>query len=699
MDFNSTINFPTCTVLLLIHFLLFAFVPKSAAYIQQPFAQSLSKGQQTDTLVCPSKCECEQTSNGINLHKESVAIYCHRGGLNDSDLLNILHTISNPHTVQILDIRAPSERPNTFQWNDNVNRFSMLRKLVLSNCGIPALSQSIRLPNLIHMDLSGNRIDQLQIGSFIGAPLVESLDLSHNHIHTLPTSAFLYLKKLRRLSLSHNQLNDLPASLLRGPSALMELELDGNKLKAKQLNDLFTDVAELTRLEINNCGLNDEQVNALQLQRVPMLRRLGIAGNNLTFVPSTNLRALELLDTLDLRYNSIKVLGPCAFCSCNISRVLLGYNLLGLTPNSIDPESFADTHMLELDLSHNFFDQFDSQILANAQHTLKILHLSKNSLQGFHGRLVHTLPKLTHLHLAGNQISSIPYLLPKTYAQLRLLNLSGNVLEDLPTNMPGMLPWLTTLDLSYNRFSSLSSAIMSSFIERLEQAYLHHNPWDCQCAVQNLQQYMLQRLSYRNVLDYEHTTCAKPALLKGQPLHRVQKINDCAVLFGSTYGLTQASELLLLLAALLVAAFLVSLIVIILLYCGREHKQKAVYVTREHSRTRLTGPPLDVASAGGSTNSGAPSSLLSEPLTSPSALLLPNGNNNNNSINKCHTNGHFNGTIPVTASTNTQSTLLNLAMGNGRPRIIHNHNDGTGIGRPIVRPRTPPPPGSMFVTF
>lgn len=50
---------------------------------------------------------------------------------------------------------------------------------------------------------------------------------------------------------------------------------------------------------------------------------------------------------------------------------------------------------------------------------------------------------------------------------------------------------------------------------------------------------MLKRLNHRLQLKYEETLCAEPELLKGQPLYRVQKINDCAILFGSSYGLTQ----------------------------------------------------------------------------------------------------------------------------------------------------------------
>lgn len=50
---------------------------------------------------------------------------------------------------------------------------------------------------------------------------------------------------------------------------------------------------------------------------------------------------------------------------------------------------------------------------------------------------------------------------------------------------------------------------------------------------------MLEKYAYRNELQYDETLCDKPELLKNQPLHRVQHINDCAIFFGASYGLTQ----------------------------------------------------------------------------------------------------------------------------------------------------------------
>lgn len=193
----------------------------------------------------------------------------------------------------------------------------------------------------MHLDLSWNKIDQIQIGSFIGLPSLELLDLSHNSLQSLPTGAFIYSKQLKQLSLSHNNISDLAVSLLRGPQKLLELELDGNQLKSKQLNALFGDVEYLQRLEINGCGLNDDGLNSLNFGKILNLLKLGIGGNNLTQVPSASIRAMAQLQTLDLSNNQIRKLEPCAFCACNITRVFLRNNLLGLIPDPIDHEAFA----------------------------------------------------------------------------------------------------------------------------------------------------------------------------------------------------------------------------------------------------------------------------------------------------------------------------------------------------------------------
>ncbi|KAL3122928.1 hypothetical protein niasHT_010328 [Heterodera trifolii] len=509
-----------------------------------------------------------------------LSVRCVRGGTNDSEFLSLLQSL--PADVRELEVRGTAQSANNFQWNENINRLSRLSRLALANSAVPALSQSIRLPLLRSLDLSGNNLEHIQLGSFLGMPMLERLDLSRNRISVLPTGAFIYLKRLSSLSLSYNRLNRelTTGNLLRGPRALKELQLDGNRLA-------------------NHCGLNDAEVLALNLSKVPQLERIGLAGNNLSEVPSSTLRALALLRTVDLSHNLLRSLGPCAFCGSNISRVFLSHNLLVhwrpiCAPfTRPPPKRFARerTRILELDLSlqpYWMLRAFSSEMLAG---------LRKESLGSVaHQRKWPWLALGRRRQIIGTLLALCwaLHVLPKAYGQLTLLNLSGNGLDHLPPNLGSMLPHLQVIDLSRNHFSSFPHSLVT-FIHRLRMVFLHNCPWDCQCAAQPLQLHMLRRLDHKEMLRYDETLCAEPPMLRGQPLHRVQKINDCAILFGANYGITQNTELLLILGALLLAALFLSAFLALLLYFGRESTQKGTYVTGEGvgeedgKRARLIG--------------------------------------------------------------------------------------------------------------
>uniref|UniRef100_A0A914XZK1 Uncharacterized protein n=1 Tax=Panagrolaimus superbus TaxID=310955 RepID=A0A914XZK1_9BILA len=245
-------------------------------------------------------------------------------------------------------------------------------------------------------------------------------------------------------------MTSLATNLLLGPKNLHTLQLDGNKITAKQINEQFSDIKSLQRLEINDCGLGDDGIANLKLTKIESLKRLGIGGNNLTKVPSAILRSLPSLETIDLSKNRIRALEPCAFCSCNITEILLGHNLLGIDETAISPEAFADTRITALDLSFNYFDQFDASILGMAQPSIRILDLSGNNLGGFHHRLTYTLIALTNLHMAANGIKDIPANLPYEYTRLQYLNISKNRIDYLPNDIASLLPSLRVMDLSHN---------------------------------------------------------------------------------------------------------------------------------------------------------------------------------------------------------------------------------------------------------
>ncbi|CAD6186147.1 unnamed protein product [Caenorhabditis auriculariae] len=530
-------------------------------------------------VICPVFCECDvMPPNNV-----SWAVYCHKGAINDSAYAEILNRL--PLTLRSLDIQVPSWRPaNKFRWNDNINRFSQLRVLRLVGCGLPAMSRSMRLPSLEVLDLRHNDIDHATMGNFGGMPALRHLDLSHNKLNILPTGVFTYLRALRSLSLANNSITELSTNLLRGLATLRVLHLDGNPIPLKQINDLFNDVPQLDELYLNQCQLNS--ISSLSLERVPQLRHLGIAGNDLRTVPGKELQKLHHLTVLDLSNNSIQEVTGCAFCSNNLTKLDLSHNLLGLAKEPFHPDAFRNIPLRDLNLGFNHMNSFESRWLGWAQESLLSLALSGNFLKGFNEEFTATLPSLIHLHMAYNDIGNLPVVFPPPYHQLLSLNISGNTFHRLPDNLQESLPNLKELDISHNRFSTFSHVAIS-YINHIERVFLQGNPWDCSCSIQTVQAHMRERYAMRHILQFNEARCAEPRLVEGQSILSITEVNDCAVLFGARYGISQSSELLLLLAALLLAAMILA-VVLLCLYCLRERQYKGSYVTREHSRTPLT---------------------------------------------------------------------------------------------------------------
>lgn len=57
---------------------------------------------------CPKLCECELQSD------HTIAVYCNRGGINDTVFYKILESASD--RTSLLEISAPFNRPNNFRF-------------------------------------------------------------------------------------------------------------------------------------------------------------------------------------------------------------------------------------------------------------------------------------------------------------------------------------------------------------------------------------------------------------------------------------------------------------------------------------------------------------------------------------------------------------------------------------------------------
>uniref|UniRef100_A0A915PWW5 Uncharacterized protein n=1 Tax=Setaria digitata TaxID=48799 RepID=A0A915PWW5_9BILA len=100
---------------------------------------------------------------------------------------------------------------------------------------------------------------------------------------------------------------------------------------------------------------------------------------------------------------------------------------------------------------------------------------------------------------------------------------------------------------------------------------------------------MLDRYIYRRELQYEHTYCVTPEHLQGSPVYRINHVTDCTFLFGARYGLSQLSEITILLLFLIIFALFTGLL-ILFTYSRLDRRQKKKYadVTQSQSRIALT---------------------------------------------------------------------------------------------------------------
>ncbi|KAK6103402.1 Leucine rich repeat family protein [Brugia pahangi] len=566
---------------------------------------------QISNSQCPNFCECEHViwNNDITDGSQmEISVYCHEGGLEQIAFSKLLKQI--PKEVTVLDVEAPLEQPNHLLWDDNLNQLKHLRVLRLINCAIPAISRALKLRSLEILDLRGNHIQHLPVSIFSGVPFIRELNLAKNLLSVLPTGAFAYLKNLQILSLAYNNITEITVNLLRDLKNLKSLHLDGNHISVTQLNSLFTDIPQLERLELNECGLSMGAINDLALNKFHSLYQLGIARNMLGKVPINALRNhLSSLITLDLSDNELIEIESEIFAKTNITQLLLAGNHLGTNPNALSINSFKTGIALrELDLSRNNFDHFHSNYLGIAQETVEILHLNENHITSIEQSLIANMTKLKILHLGYNFIEYLPQQLPNEFAQLLILNLTGNQLTTLLDYSKEILPMLRMIDISKNRFTTFPVTVIQNFFNNLDKVDLHGNPLDCTCYVEELKRHMLDRYAYRRELRYEQTSCVTPEHFHGIPIYRLNHVADCTFLFGARYGLSQLSEIAILFLFLIIFALSTALL-ILFAYNRLERRQKKKYTDVKQSQSRIA---LTLSQH----LSNSPTSLT-EPLTPP----------------------------------------------------------------------------------
>ncbi|KAG1739309.1 hypothetical protein EDB19DRAFT_1711525 [Suillus lakei] len=301
---------------------------------------------------------------------------------------------------------------------DFIQSCTTLRDLKLSSMAMKKVPQSVRHSTSLHrLDLSCNRIVDLDDAGLDRIPELSSLKLQNNRIEQLPWY-FPRLKFLNFLNISNNKFVNVPSVICQLP-CLVELDVSFN-----MITELPEEIGRLTTLE-----------------------RLILIGNQVVKLPE-ECKNLVNLQSLDCRRN-------------NISDISIAYTLPKLQILYADHNSVHALHLSigpslsVLDASHNdiTFLKFAPSSPPQISHTLTLLDVSYAKLSSLDAFDFSQLPALQTLKLDHNELRTLPDSLGEL-SHLMHLSCCDNKLVSLPSTI-GLLQRLETLDAHNNSLTEL----------------------------------------------------------------------------------------------------------------------------------------------------------------------------------------------------------------------------------------------------
>ncbi|KAL3281697.1 hypothetical protein HHI36_004903, partial [Cryptolaemus montrouzieri] len=168
--------------------------------------------------LCPSYCTCQQNEKG----KRKVS--CLAGGMIQ------IPTKEIDSNIEILEIDAPEENPNTLSISPIFQHLKKLEEVIIRQSNIHQIGMHSfwGVPTIKYMDLKFNNITSVFDHNFRGLVNLVELNLDHNLIAHLQSGAFKHLTELRILSLKFNLLVELVPRMFMKLGKLHVLRLTGN---------------------------------------------------------------------------------------------------------------------------------------------------------------------------------------------------------------------------------------------------------------------------------------------------------------------------------------------------------------------------------------------------------------------------------------------------------------------------------------
>ncbi|XP_058478509.1 nyctalopin [Solea solea] len=321
-----------------------------------------------------------------------------------------------------------------------------------------------------------------------------SINLDKNRLKFLSERAFGTLPSLRSLSLDHNNISFITPGAFKGLANLVELKMAHNEYISYLHTRTFTGLKKLVRLDLSDCNLFNIPDRIFIEQTA--LRELLCFQNKFRRIPGA-FRGMENLTHIYLERSKIEAVAYNSLLGLSSLRYL---NLQENRINVIHDQAFQDLVRLE-----NFY-------------------LNDNLLSDLPRLAFKGLVRLKMLNLGGNQLTNVSRTWFSDLVELEILFLDRNQLLSIEEGTFENLTSLMTLHLNSNNLTSLPFPVFQP-IYFLGRLYLFRNPWECDCALQWLKEWME---NYRLVRD---VPCASPSSVAGLDLSEVvfSRVNDTCV--------------------------------------------------------------------------------------------------------------------------------------------------------------------------
>ncbi|XP_071264559.1 slit homolog 2 protein isoform X2 [Salvelinus alpinus] len=377
-------------------------------------------------LACPEKCRCEGTMVDCSNQKLT---------------------------------KLPEHIPQyTQELRLNNNEFSVLE----------ATGFFKRLPQLRKINLSNNRISDIEEGTFEGATGVNELILTSNRLETIHHGMLQGLNGLRTLMLRSNRIRCVSNSSFVGLSSVRLLSLYDNLITSMTPGAFDT----LHALSTLNLLANPFTCNCHLAWLGDWLRRKRIVTGNPRCQNPYFLKEIPIQDVAGQDFtcddgndeNSCNPVLRCpAECSCLDTVVRCSNKGLSTLPKGLPKDT------TELYLDGNQLTQVPVE-LSNYKH-LTLIDLSNNQISTLSNYSLSNMTELLTLILSYNRLRCIPVRAFDGLKSLRLLSLHGNDISVIPEGAFKDLASLSHLALGANplycdcRMQWLSDWVKSGYKE------------------------------------------------------------------------------------------------------------------------------------------------------------------------------------------------------------------------------------------